>query len=135
MSKKLSILASVGALLLLSGCAGVNLVQAGKPQDLGDGITVTPPVAWAKVVMIGKGPSLTIDGVGLGEVHYYTGIQPGKPIIDIASMSNNEIGKYQATMIPNDVMDLLASNLQKAGCQNVRASDLAPAKFGSANGF
>src|SRR5215467_5550468 len=104
MSKKVSTLVSIGALFLLAGCAGVDLVQAGKPTDLGDGITVTPPVAWAKVVMAGVGPSLTIDGVGLGEVHYYTGIEPGKPIIDIASMSNAEIGKYQTTMIPNDIM-------------------------------
>ncbi len=135
MNKRAAVIIAITSTLLLAGCAGVDLVQAGKPADLGDGITVTPTTAWAKVYGGGAAPLLTIHGVGLGELRYYTGAAPGKPIIDVSSLSKAEIGTYSATMIPNEVMDLLASNLQKSGCQNVRTSDLAPAKFGSANGF
>jgi hypothetical protein len=135
MSNRIAILAAFGALALLSGCAGVNLVEAGKPTDLGDGVSVVPPVAWAKVATIGAPPFLTIDGIGLGELHYYTGIAPGNPIFTVPGVSKAEASTYNANMLPNDVMDLLAATLQKAGNEAVKTSDLAPAKFGSANGF
>jgi hypothetical protein len=132
---RISTMAAMAALLLCSGCAGVDLVTAGKPADLGDGVSVVPPVAWARIHTPAAGSSLTIDGVGLGEVRYYTGVAPGKPIIDIGALSNAEIGTYSASMLPNEIMDLLASNMEKTGCQNVRASNLAPMKFGSVTGF
>lgn len=123
------------AALLLSGCAGVDLVQAGKPADLGNGVSVTPTVAWARVHSPAMDPVLTIDGMGLDEVHYYTGIKPGSPIFEVNGISNKEVGLYQANMLPNDIMDLLVGNLTKAGDQTVRAANLAPAHFGAANGF
>jgi hypothetical protein len=135
MSNRAAILAAMGAFALLTGCAGVNLVEAGKPADLGDGVSVTPPTAWAKVATISGTPFLTIDGVGLGEVHYFTGIAPGSPIFPIPGVSKAEIGTYKANMLPNDVVDLLVASLGKAGNENVKTSDLAPTKFGSANGF
>ena len=132
---RIATFAAMAALLLCSGCAGVDLVSAGKPADLGDGVSVVPPVAWARIHNPAAGSSLTIDGVGLGEVRYYTGVMPGKPIIDIGTLSNAEIGTYNASMLPNEIMDLLAANLEKTDCQNVHASNLAPAKFGTATGF
>ena len=132
---RLSTSAALAALLLCSGCAGVDLVTAGKSADLGDGVSVVPPIAWARIHSPTGGSSLTIDGVGLGEVRYYTGVAPGKPIIDIGALSNAEIGVYNASMLPNEIMDLLMSNLEKTGCQNARAANLAPMKFGAATGF
>ena len=132
---RLSTIAAMAALLLCAGCAGVDLVTAGKPADLGDGVSVVSPVAWARIRNPAATSSLTIDGVGLGEIRYYTGIAPGKPIIDIGTLSNAEIGTYNAAMLPNEIMDLLASNMEKTGCQNVHASNLAPMKFGSVMGF
>ena len=132
---RLSTCAAFAALLLCSGCAEVDLVTAGKPADLGDGVSVVPPVAWARIHTLAGGSSLTIDGVGLGEVRYYTGIAPGKPIIDIGNLSNAEIGTYKVSMLPNEIMDLLTSNMEKIGCQNARAANLAPMKFGAVTGF
>jgi hypothetical protein len=121
--------------LFLAGCAGAELMTGGKPADLGDGVTVTPSTNWARVHAPGMDTFWTIDGMGLNELRYYTGIAPGKPIIDVSGMKNAEIGLYAANMLPNDIMDLLASNLAKAGNQEVHTANLAPAKFGAANGF
>ena len=123
------------AALLLSGCAGVDLVKAGQPADLGDGISVVPTTAWARVHSPLMDPVLTIDGMGLNEVHYYTGIKPGSPIFSVSGISDKEVGLYTSGMLPNDIMDLLVGNLSKNGDQDVRASNLAPARFGAANGF
>ena len=125
----------LAAMAFLSGCGGVDLVEAGKPADLGNGISVTPTTAWGRVHSIGMDPVLTIDGMGLNEVHYYTGIKPGNPIFSVSGVSDKEVGLYQANMLPNDIMDLLVANLSKSGNQDVRASNLAPAHFGAANGF
>src|SRR5437879_4747536 len=94
-------LAPLAALLLLAGCGGVDLVKPGEPADLGDGIAVTPTVAWAKIHEPGEPPIFTIDGIGLGEIRTFTGVAQGKPIIDISGVSNAEIGVYSAKMIPN----------------------------------
>jgi hypothetical protein len=123
------------AALLLAGCAGVDLVQAGKPADLGDGISVVPGTAWARVHTPGTDPIFTIDGIGLGELHAYTGIDPGKPIFSVSGVSDKDLAAYTKGMLPNEVMDLLVGNMSKSGAQNVHASNLAPAKFGSGNGF
>lgn len=123
------------ALTLLSGCAGADLVEAGKPADLGNGVSVVPTTAWARIHAPGMDPILTIDGVGLDELHFYTGIAAGKPIFSVAGVSSKEQGVYAADMLPNDVMDLLVANLTKSGNDNVHASNLTPTKFGSVDGF
>jgi hypothetical protein len=136
MIKRVHTYSALVSLLVLTGCGGVDLVSPGKSADLGDGVTVMPTTAWARVHWgLGRDPLLTIDGIGLGELHYYTGVQPGSPIFAVSGVSNKEVGAYDPNMLPNDVMELLVANLTKAGNQNVRASNLSPAKFGSANGF
>lgn len=126
---------AMASALAASGCAGVDLVAAGRPFDLGDGVSVVPTTAWARVHAPASGSLLTIDGVGLGEVHYYTGVAPGKPVYSIAGVSDSELGVFKQDMLPNDTMELLVANLSKAGNQNVRTSNLRPTKFGTANGF
>jgi hypothetical protein len=112
------------AALLLAGCAGVDLVEAGKPADLGDGVSVVPTTAWARIHAPGMDPILTIDGIGLG-----------KPIFSVGGVSDKEVGAYTSGMLPNDIMDLLVGNLSKSGNQSIHASNLAPAKFGATTGF
>ncbi len=77
----------------------------------------------------------TLDGIGLDELHFYMGIVPGSPLMRVPGKSDAEIGTYAATMLPNDVMDLLASTMEKRGYQAVHASGLTPVSFGSRQGF
>lgn len=130
-----SLFPALAGILILAGCAGVDLVAAGKPADLGDGVSVVPTVAWARIHAVSGPSSLTIDGIGLDEVRCYTGIAPGKPIIDISDLSNKEIGVYSTSMLPHDIMELLAANMEKLGDQDVHTSELAPVKFGATEGF
>ena len=76
-----------------------------------------------------------LDGAGLDELHFYTGIAPGQPLMKIPGKSAAEIGTYSATMLPNDVMDLLASSLEKYNYQTVRGSGLTPVTIGTHAGF
>jgi hypothetical protein len=136
MSGRKLVIPAFMAATLLAGCAGgVDLVSAGKPADLGDGVSVIPTTAWARVHGGNLDPMLTIDGIGLGDVRYFTGVKPGDPILKVNGVPKSEVASYKADMLPDDVMELLVANLSKSGAQDVKASALKPAKFGSKDGF
>ena len=119
--------------LFTAGCAnGSRLVDVGKQADL-HGIVVTPESAWLQVN--GKDPFWTQDGVGLDELHFYIGVKDGQPLIQVPGAGKDDLGKYRATMLPNDVADLFVATLGKAGFQNVRAERLRPCPFGNITGF
>jgi len=122
--------------LLLAGCVSVTGIDAAKPVMVGDGITVNPQVAWASVSLPNVSDVFwTIDGIGLDELHFYTGIAPGQPLMKIPGKTAAEVGTYAATMLPNDVMDLLASSLEKENYQTVHSSGLTPVTIGSHAAF
>ena len=63
--------------LLLAACAGFKAVDADKPVNVGDDITIQPQVAWANAFGPGiSGTVWTIDGLGLNELRFLTGIVP-----------------------------------------------------------
>jgi hypothetical protein len=122
--------------LLLAACAGFKAVDADKPVNVGDDITIQPQVAWANAFGPGiSGTVWTIDGLGLNELRFLTGIVPGRPLLDVQGVPRAELVGYNATMLPNDVMDMTVSTLGKLGNQQVRAAALRPAPFGAASGF
>ncbi len=77
----------------------------------------------------------TIDGVGLNELRFYTAIAPGRPLMTIPGVQFRDLGKYEGTMLADDVMNLFASTLDKAGHQQIRTAALRPAPFGAVTGF
>jgi hypothetical protein len=122
--------------LALASCVGFNAVEAGKPVNVGDGITVDSQVAWAHGFGgNASGTVWTIDGFGLNELRFLTAIAPGSPLLQIAGVARSELGTYQTSMLPNDVMDLLSTTLARIGQQQVRTSALRPVPFGSDSGF
>jgi hypothetical protein len=128
------------ACLLLTGCATFQAVEANKPFKVSNDITVDPQVDWARpselaAINTGGGTLWTIDGLGLDEVRFLTDIAQGRPILRLSGVATKDLGHYEPTMLPDDVMDLLATTLGKAGNQQVRATNLRPAPFGSAPGF
>ena len=120
--------------LAVSGCAAVQPIDASKPVDIGNGVTVTPQVAWGRI-NLGAGMFWTVDGAGLNELHFYTGIKSGQPIINIPGVHKDALGLYSSTMLPNDVQDLMVATLEKESFQNVRSDHLRPCPFGGATGF
>ena len=127
----------LGAVMaMLSGCATYSLIPANKPVDVGNGISVTSEISWAKQ----DSPSLsgtvwTADGVELDAVMFFTGIAEGKPLIKPDAVRTKELRLYKADMVPDDVMELLTSNFGHIGYEQIKTANLRPAAFGSAQGF
>ena len=131
---------TIGIALVLAGCAGggagFRTVQAGMSVNVGNHVTVDPQTTWANPFGPGISTTVwTIDGFGLNEVRFLMGIKPGNPLTRVSGIPPSELGTYSATMLPNDVMDLLASTLGKAEFQQIRTERLRPAQFGGVQGF
>ncbi len=122
-------------LFVVAGCAGYTAVDAQKPVNVGDGVTVSPQIEWGQARVTGfDGTLWTVDGPGLDLVYFFTGVQPGKPLIAVNGKTDKQ-RVYDKTMLPDDVMELLVTNFKDLGYQQITTSDLKPAPFGSATGF
>lgn len=119
------------AMLLLSGCV-MQGMDEGEETGIGDGITVTAPPSFAQIQLGGR--YWTRNGSGLDELHFYTGIKPGQPLLG-SFVKKKDAPFFTVRMTPNDIEDLTAASLEKAGAQNVRATGLRPCPFGSQQGF
>jgi hypothetical protein len=126
----------LGAALLAAGCATYTAIDAGKSISVGNNVTVVPQIAWAQVNNpTVSGTVWTADGVALDALMFVTGIKPGAPLIKITGVGKDEVRLYQTGMVPDDVMELLASNLGKLGYQQIATTNLRPAPFGAREGF
>lgn len=121
----------------LTGCATYEAVNSGTTANVGGDVSVDPQVAWAKLARPNISSSLwTIDGLGLDELYFFTDVKSGQPLVKVKSDDKKTANLlYNDTMLPNDVMDLMASTLEALGYQQVHASGLAPAPFGKTTGF
>jgi hypothetical protein len=133
---RLSRLAALGFVTLLAGCASYTAVNPDAPASVGDNVSVSPQIAWGQAPFPGfTGTLWTEDGAGLDSLMFFTGIEPGKPLINVNGVSKDDVRVYQANMLPDDVMELLVSNFGKLSFEQVHASNLRPSPFGGATGF
>lgn len=110
-------------------------IAATQPVALGDGVSVTPEIEWGQANMAGfNGTLWTVDGAGLDALTFFSA-EPGHPLIEENNPKNPDRHLYQASMLAEDVMELIAANFEKLGFQQVKTSNLRPAPFGSAKGF
>lgn len=126
----------LAGLLLLYGCAtpAYTDIQPTQAVAVGDGVTVTPQIEWGKANFTGfSGTLWTVDGAGLDALFFFIGVA-GHPLIE-ARDTKAEPHVYEANMLPDDVAELTAANFGKLGYQQVKTSNLRPAKFGTAKGF
>jgi len=119
----------------LTACATYMAVDPNKTVTIGNGVSVEPQVAWATSSNGFTGTVWTIDGLGLNELRFLTGIAPGNPMMTISGVNRKDMIAYDTTMLPNDVMDMVSGTLGKAGYQQVRPDGLRPVPFGSTPGF
>ena len=128
--------AALVSVLGLAACASYTAIDAAAPVPVGDNVLVSPQINWGKAPFPGfTGELWTEDGMRLDSLMFFTGIAPGKALIDASGVSKTEMKVYQAGMVPDDVMELLSSNFSKLGYQQVHASNLRPAPFGPVGGF
>ena len=122
--------------LFLHACASFEVVNGNDLVMIGNGVTIVPQVTWSQATnKTDLGPMWTIDGIGLNELRFYTAIAPGRPLMRMPGVELRDLGRYEGTMLADDVMNLFASTLDKAGHQQIRTAALRPAPFGSVTGF
>jgi hypothetical protein len=133
---KIARIAALAAVLGLAACASYSAIDANKPVGVGDGVLVQPQIAWGQAPFPGfTGTLWTQDGASLDALMFFTGIEPGKPLIDASNVPREEVRVYRAGMLPDDVMELLCANLSKLGYLQVKGATLRPSPFGSVTGF
>jgi hypothetical protein len=120
----------------LAGCASIDLVEPGAPVTVGESITVEPQAQWASFVRPGMtGTVWTIDGLGLQELRFYIGTEAGDPFVTIQGVPRDELPNYNETMLPDDIMEMVAATLTRSGYLQVETSGLTPAPYGTEQGF
>jgi hypothetical protein len=122
--------------LFLTGCVGFRSITPQRPADVGDNIVVQPQMQWATGINQNvTGPIWTVDGFGLNELRFYTGIVRGDPLFQIQGVSVRETPAYSPTMLPDEVMEMISTTLVKSGGTQVRTEGLHPVPFGTITGF
>lgn len=133
--RKIHLLLPAAALILLSGCNPYTLIEADKPASVGT-LSVMPQIAWADARSPGlDGTMWTADGPNLDALMFFPGIKPGKPLVKGYGVDRDKLQVFKADMVPDDVMELLASNLATLDYQQIQTANLRPAAFGAADGF
>ncbi len=145
-------------ILLLPVVCGVlaacQSVQGERATYVGDGITVDPQIEWTHAIGPRESsiPGLgldrllfltardttsvwTIDGLALDELLFLTGVTAGDPLFRSSDVDKKDMIAYNATMLPDDVMEMIAGTLGKAGSRQLRTSMLRPVRFGTVTGF
>jgi len=131
---KAGILTAAALTLALAGCAGFKAVDGSMTADVGDNVSVSPQVAWSKL-NLGSNIVWTIDGVGLNEMRFLTGIRSGDPLMAVPGVAKKDMGTFQSMMLPDEVMELVGSTLGKLQYRQIRTTGLRPVPFGSGTGF
>jgi hypothetical protein len=126
-------------LLLCAVLAGCHTVapDGSKTVYLGHGIRVSQQPAWT-TQEIGRGSNQhylwTIDGFALNEMVFSIDISRGTPIFS-DPRDEYDLPEYRETMLPDELMELVAATLRKFGYQQLRTDALRPVPFGMATGF
>jgi hypothetical protein len=123
---------------VLAGCQSVPVEGLRNTTNAGDDISLDPQMVWTRVAGPRDGGTRTvwtIDGVGLDELRFLTGVAPGAPLLRIPGVEQKDMVLYNTTMLPDDVMEMIAGTLGKAGNQQLRTSALRPVPFGAVTGF
>lgn len=122
----------------LTGCVSVKAVDSMAAANVGDDITVSPQMAWAAAggALTGGSAALwTVDGFGLNEIRFMTGIAAGDPVMRLANVERKDMIVYSTTMLPDDVMEMVAGTLGKAGFRQIQTNGLHVVPFGAITGF
>lgn len=123
---------------VLAGCRSYQAEGRNQITYVGDNISVDLQMVWTRAVGLGDRDIVsawTIDGLGLDELVFFSGVEAGAPLLRIGGVAQKDMVRYNTTMLPDDVMDMIASTLAKNGDQQVRTSALRPVPFGTVTGF
>lgn len=121
--------------LLLSGCAAISLVPAGR-QEVGV-LAIQPEAAWNRMEMMGNSNSQvwTRNGVALDRLMIVQGLAEGGTLPGTAR-PGQAIPTFRAAMAPEEVAEMvLASFAAQAGASGFELTGIQPASFAGRPGF
>lgn len=120
----------------LSACVpGFEKVEAGRVQ-VQDQLFVSTPVVWNGISKHDR-MIWTQNGVGLDELVFYLGLEPGEALIKQSAKAEKTapMPKVLPDMSPNDMVELVVDSIVRSGGGDVRAIGLRPMPFGALDGY
>lgn len=121
-------------LLLVASCTHIKVIDP-KPQEIGQVYQINPTTPWNGLNRSSFGTvpeQWTKDGLLLNGINFWHEIAEGDALLEASGV---EYPKFSADMRPTEIQEFFVSTAVKAGAENVKASNLRPAKFGDAEGF
>ncbi len=119
-------------LLALAACSQYSAVEA-KRVVIGGAYSVDPQRVWSKSTE-GKTEIWTVHGPLLQAVVFFKNIEDGDTLYEPRN-SDEDLPEFDSGMRANEVMEFVVDSMTRRGSQNVEATNLRPAKFGSQKGF
>ncbi|KTR84514.1 hypothetical protein NS277_04705 [Novosphingobium barchaimii] len=106
---KIALVSGVLALTLVSQAQANAYREKAKPALIGDALTVTPPRDWNRLdIKPGKhAETWTLDGEQLNDVTFYTGIEPGEPLVRERNRKREPLPKFTSATLLAEVPELL----------------------------
>jgi hypothetical protein len=122
--------------LLLTGCAQYQLVNAGDSVAMGDAFTMKPQRAWSRIDH-GHIELWTVDGPLLEQVVVYKGLKDGQDLLIPNPLGEKaeDFPTFQKEMTALEVRDLLEATFSRAQEVDVQTFEMKPWKFADADGF
>lgn len=126
---------AVPFLLAVASCTPIKLVEP-TPQAIGQSYRVKPTAAWNGLTSVAAGPIVSEqwskDGWLLNGMNFWHDIEEGSALFEVDEV---EFPKFKTDMRATEVQEFFVSSKTKRGVEDVEATNLRPAKFGSAEGF
>ncbi len=118
--------------LALAACSQYSAVESSRVV-IGGAYSVDPQMVWSKSTEA-KTEIWTVHGPLLQAVVFFKNIEDGDTLFEPRN-SDEDLPEFDPGMRANEIMELVVDSMTRRGSQNVEASNLRPAKFGTEKGF
>lgn len=123
----------IGALaIVLAACAQYTLVKPGE-ITVGDTLRIHSSIDWSRRAETNK-ELWTVDGSGLNEIVFLTGIGNDQPIIP-GSDDKKKIPVYRSGMTAIEIAEAIQAVFVSSGVTNFQLQRLRPHQIGKVRGF
>jgi len=124
--------------LLLAACQSFTLVEA-KKQTIGGTYSVEAQIQWNK--MDEQGVELwTVDGPLLQSLRFVSEVKDGDALFTLprapgSAEQQAQMPTYRDDFSLSETVEFIIASLERYGANQIKASHIRPAKFGSADGI
>jgi hypothetical protein len=135
---------SVALLAILVGAAACESAVGLGRTHVGESFSVEPQIRWTSIPWSGKGKLWTVDGTNLQSLRVLTEIADGDTLLRGDIVAAGPVGakapkdkqpRFQATMTPSEIMDLVVDTWALLGASQIETSGLHYFRFGNRDGF